>query len=124
MKTFLFCLLALLTNAILKAQSSAPDAEIQRNLEDLASREDVPSEDDSYWQALDHLAKHPLDLNQATLTELEIFSFLTPIQISTFIAYRARLGKLISVYELQAVPGWDPETIRKMKSFIVIAGDG
>ena len=124
MKIFFFSLLLLFIRFKTAAQSISPDEGIQRNLEELATRYDAPSEDDSYWQALEHLSRHPLDLNQAGEAELASFPFLSPVQINSFITYRALLGKLLTLYELQAIPGWDPETIRKLKAFVFIEKEG
>ncbi|HEX4852042.1 MAG TPA: hypothetical protein VFV08_14605, partial [Puia sp.] len=39
------------------------------------------------------------------------------------IRYRILMGKLISIYELQAVPLWDVETIRQLRSYITVRLD-
>ncbi|HWR32195.1 MAG TPA: hypothetical protein VN451_01615, partial [Chitinophagaceae bacterium] len=46
---------------------------------------------------------------------------VTDLQIANLIAYRNLFGRLISVYELQAVPSWDVNTIRRLLPFITIA---
>jgi hypothetical protein len=48
---------------------------------------------------------------------------LNDLQIRNFISYRKLLGPLLSVHELQAVPGWDLETIRVLIPFIRIGRD-
>ncbi|WP_407522532.1 helix-hairpin-helix domain-containing protein [Lacibacter sp. MH-610] len=64
--------------------------------------------------------RNKLNLNAATEVELKEFPFLSPLQIVSFMNYRRLFGKLISIYELQAVPGWDVETIQKMLPFITV----
>ncbi len=39
---------------------------------------------------------------------------LHALQIDALLRYRKLLGKLVSVQELQAVPGWNLETIRQV----------
>jgi hypothetical protein len=67
---------------------------------------DGEPQDDGNWQNLEQYSRAPLNLNTADEAELSEFFFLTPLQIQNFLQYRKRLGELLSVYELQAVPGW------------------
>ncbi len=46
---------------------------------------------------------------------------VTDLQISNLIAYRNLFGRLISIYELQAIPAWDVHTIRKLLNFISVS---
>jgi DNA uptake protein ComE-like DNA-binding protein len=54
----------------------------------------------------------------ATLEELRL---LTPIQIDNFITYRTLLGKFLTIYEIQAIPGWDLATIQKIRPYIMVS---
>ncbi len=93
----------------------------EQQLENMAEAEEGESEDDSYLQQLSDLKKRPLNLNLATESELKTFFFLKPLQIQNLLLYRQLLGKMIDLYELQAVPGWDLETIQKMRPFITVS---
>jgi hypothetical protein len=100
------------------AQTPPP---VTQQLENLASRnEEELQEDDSYLQELEYYKKHPVNLNGATAEDLQALHFLTDIQVINFIRYRHIAGKLIDVYELQAIPGWDLNTINKITPFIFI----
>ncbi len=117
MKTILF-IVSILIGSGSKAQVAPFSQEFEQSLEDQASKDDAPTEDDSYLESLDLLRKHPLNINQVNSEDLEGLGLLTDLQISSFIRYRSLLGELISMYELQAVPGWDPETIRSVRPYI------
>lgn len=83
---------------------------------------DVETEDDSFLQFMRQFLKDPINLNSAdvaTLKELMIFS---PIQLSNLISYRKLLGNFISIYELQAVPGFDLQFIHKIRLYVTISG--
>ena len=86
-------------------------------LEDQASADDTREmeEDLQQWQ---HLRRHPLNLNTAGAEELSIFPFITPVQVQRLDLYRRSLGPLHHVLELQSVPGWTPEIIRKISPFV------
>jgi hypothetical protein len=72
------------------------------------------------FEELEFFLKRPLDLNQATLSDLEIFPFLNDIQRQTFIDYRAIAGGLVSIYELQAIPGFDMTTIARILPYVQV----
>ncbi len=89
-------------------------------LEAFANRTDAEPEDDSYEQGLENWKLHPLDLNRASSDEMYTVPGLTALQIANFIMYRKLLGPLLSIYELQAVPGWDEETIKELLPYIKV----
>ena len=92
-------------------------------LESLAEKKDADPEDDSYEMDLEYRARHPLNLNQASSDELAALHLLTALQISNFMLYRKLLGSLLSIYELQAVPGWDLTSIQELLPYIKIGKD-
>jgi hypothetical protein len=95
---------------------------IEQQLENLTeANDDVITEDDAWLQEMHHFAKDPLNLNYADAGLLQQLGVLTPLQISNLLSYRKLFGKLISIYELQAIPGWDVNTIRRLKPYITIA---
>ncbi|MEO7835533.1 MAG: helix-hairpin-helix domain-containing protein, partial [Ginsengibacter sp.] len=108
----------------IKAQeiSNEPDPVIQQQLEDLtATNEDVATENDSYFQEMQHFLKEPINLNYADAGLLEELKLLNPVQINNLLSYRKLLGNFLSIYELQAVPAWNLELIRRIRPFITIA---
>lgn len=92
----------------------------EQQVENITEADESETEDDSYIQSLQQYLRNKLNLNTATEVELKEFPFLSPLHIASFINYRRLFGKLISIYELQAVPGWDVETIQKMLPFITV----
>lgn len=100
------------------AQEPVPVPEQQ--LENQAETTEMENEDDSYWQQLESLRRHPLDLNAATPADLEALPLLNALQIANFLRYRSLLGSLVSVHELQAIPGWDLHTIRQLLPLVII----
>ncbi len=98
-------------------ETSSTEQQIENITE---GNEDVETEDDSYLQQMQQLLKNPVNLNTATETELKELKILTQLQIQNFISYRNLMGGLISVYELQAVPGWGIDVIQKLRPFITV----
>jgi hypothetical protein len=92
----------------------------EQQLENLAEANDAETEDDSYLQQLNYFKKHRININNSGTEDLEELKILTALQIQNFLVYRRLLGKIISVYELQAIPAWDIVTIQKLIPFIIV----
>ncbi|MBN8787255.1 MAG: helix-hairpin-helix domain-containing protein [Terrimonas sp.] len=98
-----------------------PVAGMEQQIENITEQnEDMEATDDSWMQQMEWLKKSPLNLNTVNVEDLESLQILNPLQIENFISYRKLLGKLISIYELQAVPEWDIPTIQKLLPYITI----
>jgi hypothetical protein len=105
------CLLLLYGQCTYGRQSLNAAAENQ--LENLAS---VIPEDDVYQH-------HRISLNTADSTALQALGLLTPLQINHFLRYRQLLGNLLSIYELQAIPGFDMAVIRSILPYVQVGED-
>ncbi len=66
------------------------------------------------------LAEKPVDLNEAGEDDLNKVPFLSPVQRTRLLEYVAAYGEVLSVYELQSVPGFDSALVRKISPFILI----
>ena len=67
---------------------------------------------------LNYYFEHPLNLNSATVEELEELNLLTSVQINDLLLHRKRFGKFITIFEIQALKYWDLSTIRLLLPFI------
>lgn len=86
----------------------------------LSSQNDNGFDLNTAFEKLDWYKKHPLNINEANAESLQELGFLTAQQIEQLIQYRLQVGKLIVIYELQAVPSFDVKTIKKLLPFITI----
>ncbi|HEY5461846.1 MAG TPA: helix-hairpin-helix domain-containing protein [Hanamia sp.] len=94
---------------------------IEEQMENLTeANEDEITEDDSYLQEMHHFLKQPINLNYADAGLLEQLHLLSPVQISNLLSYRKLLGNFINIYEIQAIPGWDLDLIRRIKPYITV----
>lgn len=94
-------------------QSWAQDLET----EDLFYRFDTP--ENQYEQLLQYYSR-PLILNHTNPYELRRLGLLSQTQIRAFFQHLKTYGKLISIYELQAIEGFDRETIYSLLPFVSI----
>ena len=101
--------------------TESPVLNVEQQLENITeNNEDQETEDDTYLQELLKLGLDPINLNAADENELNELKVLSPVQIVNLLRYRSILGNLLSIYEVQAIPGWDIHTIRKIKPFITV----
>ncbi|HVY73410.1 MAG TPA: hypothetical protein VG890_01190 [Puia sp.] len=100
------------------AQDPQQEADESSSLEEFAEKTNAEPEDDSHLLDLDFAKRHPIDLNEAGEEELSALHLLTDHQIADFLAYRKLLGRLLNIYELQAVPDWELMTIRKILPYV------
>lgn len=104
------------------ATSHPPDENvIQQQLENIA--ENTNNEDADFTNLLDQLAiykEHPINLNSTTPDDLRQLPYLTDIQIAALFRHIERNGRLITIYELQSVTGFDLETIKRILPYVYV----
>ncbi len=79
----------------------------------------IPYED--LYGTLLNFYQSPLNLNAAGPEELRALPLLSEAQVAALLRHRQATGPLLSVYELQAVPGWDVRTIERVAPFVTVA---
>jgi hypothetical protein len=63
----------------------------------------------------------PTDLNTVTADDLLAYGILSPQQVQDLLTYRTQHGDLLSIYELQAVPGFDLPTLYRVARYLHVA---
>ena len=116
MKKFFFILLIINLSFTASGQES-PISTLEQQFENLTDVDQGETEDDSYHQQWERFRRNPLNLNTADENDLRELKILSGLQIANLISYRKLVGKFISVYELQAVPTWDVQIIKKTFAF-------
>jgi len=118
---YLLCLLFWMPLLIMAQEPGEPVSIDETIFENLTESEQEDIDDDSFLQQLDFFRRRPLNLNTASEDEIASFKILNELQVKSFISYRRLLGNLISIYELQAVPGWDVNIIRQLLPYITVS---
>jgi len=78
--------------------------------------------DDGEWNKNSEGANmKKLDLNRVTREQLGTIGKLTLWQVDQFFRYKSAMGEFKDIYELQAIPGWDPELVRSLIPYFKIA---
>ena len=120
MKTILLILCTIFAVLPATAQDSDLSALITDIVETVADKTGEGEEPD-LEQLIDHftyLAEHPLNINTADKTELVQLMTLSEFQIFSLQEYIRESGYLLSVAELALVPGFDDNTVSRIKPFV------
>ena len=72
------------------------------------------------FEELAYLRHKPLNLNTLAPSDLDQFTFLSPLQKASFLEYRDLLGPFLSEFELQALPYFDLEDIQQLLPFVEV----
>ncbi|MEP2770890.1 MAG: helix-hairpin-helix domain-containing protein [Fulvivirga sp.] len=100
------------------------EIDIQQFVEEIFAFQDEDASYDELYEALLLHYSDPLNLNIADREDLKSLFVLSDYQINNFLDYREKYGALLSIYELQAIPGFDKTTIYRFLPFVTIRDDG
>ena len=93
----------------------------RRLVDELLGYQDIDADYEVLYENLLQIIASPLDLNTVTEEELKLIHILNDTQIENFINYRKDQGILLDIYELQVIPGFDPDLIHQMLPFIKVS---
>lgn len=99
-----------------------PAEEIYRRLEGFLDdlEEDADIDYSQLVEQLEILMQNPINLNEADADDLRRLFFLNGIQINNLISHINTHGKLMSIYELQSIDGFDIETIQLIMPYVEV----
>ena len=88
--------------------------------EELAADESDPEAAATYIERLYELVENPVKLNSASEDEISKLFFLSDFQVKALADYIHASGRIISVFEIGNIPGFDKETTEMMIPFITL----
>lgn len=104
----------------LRAQEMSGSRDLQYVSDELVP---YPDEDVNYEELYENLAQilaSPYDLNRVTREELQMLHILNDAQIKNFLDYRRDQGVLLDIHELQVIPDFDMDVIRKLMPYVSV----
>jgi hypothetical protein len=123
---FLFCLSLFFSPLFSQEQDSvlknSDNSEIQQQLENIAER--TENEEEDYSTLLDGLTyykDHPINLNKTSREELQALQIINELQINSLLRHIEKNGKLITIYELQGINGFDLQTIQRILPYVKVS---
>lgn len=127
LRSFILPVIFLLMTMLLMAQD--PDEPVkeddnEQKIENIATQTDGDLDYSDLLQELDYYTRHKINLNTAKAEDLQNLYMLNEVQISNLITHIQKNGKLLSVYELQAVDGFDVATINAILPYVRVSNEG
>jgi hypothetical protein len=115
-------LVCLLSASFFATAQSYPRPEIQMEsfVENLFNLQSTDANYEDLYEQLLLLYANPLDLNEATPNELRNTYILSEQQVQSLLLHRQKTGRLVSIYELQQIEGFDLQTIYSLMPFVMV----
>jgi hypothetical protein len=88
--------------------------------EELASDDIDPGAVETYTERLNELAENPVRINSSSEDEFSRLFFLSDFQVKALADYAHSSGRVVSVFELATIPGFDKETVEMIIPFITL----
>ena len=101
-------------------QAQIPDAQyqIEAIIESVIDELEEGSDASLIVEDLEGYAVTPLNINVASRDELSRLHLLNDIQIEQLLGYREKYGRVLSIYELNAIDALNPEILGRIEPFI------
>lgn len=130
-KILLLCVYVLFGNNVFSQKGHKLEYEaqksfvIEQSIEMIA--ENSESEDADYTTLFDLLSifyDKPINLNHKEIkSDLQQIRLLSDFQIDNLLTHIEKNGKLMAIYELQSIDGFDPQTIRNVMPFVAVTAE-
>lgn len=111
----------MLTGSIASAQDyPRKEVDLERLADELFGFQDPDLNYEELYENLALLLSSPVNLNIANAEQMRFLNLLSEAQVQNLLAYRNENGPLLSIYELQAVPGFDVPDIQRIAPFFTV----
>jgi hypothetical protein len=97
-----------------------PPDDAAKTAENLFAQQDPDMSYEELYETVLQYLSSPLDINKASEAELRTLFLLNDHQVRDLLAHRALNGQLLSIYELQSIGSFTPESIRSLAPFITV----
>jgi len=119
MLSLMVCLILSFTKG-LSQEYSRKEFNLEKLVDDIFPLQDLDLNYEELYENLVQILANPIDLNRASDEQLRSLLILKENQIESFLAYRDETGPFLSVYELQAIPNFDQNTVSRIIPFVTV----
>lgn len=121
MKKYIFISFLILLPHVVIAQSlPRKDFDLQVLIDEILAVQDEDLNYEELYENLAQLLSNPADLNLISAEQLRSLYVLSESQIQALINYRQEAGRFLSVYELQAIEGFNKDTFERLTHFVTV----
>ncbi|MCX6333887.1 MAG: helix-hairpin-helix domain-containing protein [Bacteroidia bacterium] len=121
MKRYIWILFLFLFPVLLFCQKKDLSEEIISIAEELTLEESNPEAVNMYLEQLHELSENPVNINSADESEISRLFFLSDFQVKALADYITTSGKIVSVFEIASIPGFDRQTVEMIIPFIELS---
>lgn len=114
-----FCFVA--TRPLLAQNENDRSDFIQQIIENIAAESEDELDYSILAEELEYLYENPLNINSATSEELDKLVMLNDFQIQSLLAYRKKYKKLLTLYELKNIEGFNSRTVSMLLPFVYLS---
>jgi hypothetical protein len=114
--------LILITPFLSLAQEAKLSEIIVTEAEELASEETDPGAAEKFMERLYELSEDPVKINSGDEDEIGRLFFLNGFQVKVLADYIKTTGRIVSLFEIANIPGFDKESAELIASFITFEG--
>jgi len=112
----------LVVPTLLYSQERETKQDIQQKIENAAENADNEETDFTILlEELQYYIQHPINLNYTDREELLRLELLSDLQINYLLKHIEKNGKLMTIYELQAIESFDLDVINKILPYKIIS---
>lgn len=120
MKLFISLLSLFCSYFVLAQDYPRKEIDLTRIADELYGVQDLDLNYEELYENLMQLHANPINLNKASTEDLRFIKILSESQIKKFEEYRKENKNFISIYELQAIPEFDLQTISRLAPFVTV----
>jgi hypothetical protein len=116
-----FCILLLISIPVCSFSQEKNISNIITSIaEELAAGENDAEAVETYIERLQELSENPVRINSSGEEEITRLFFLSDFQVKALADYIHSSGKVLSLFELANIPGFDKETVELLSSFVIL----
>ncbi len=93
---------------------------IEDLIEEIAANSDEELDYTTLYEDLTFFQNNPLNLNEATREDFERLHFMNDLQINSILEYKEKYGQILTIYELQLIPGFEDADIFRLLPFVSV----
>ncbi len=97
-----------------------PEIDVMQWAEEIFAVQDEDLNYEDIYESLLQFYQNPLDLNKAKYEDLVQLFVLNESQMQAFLVHRNKFGEFLTIYELQTIPTFTIDVIKKLLPFVII----
>ncbi len=110
--------------SVVSVLAQTPEDNLNRISEDLVGFYEEDADYETLYEGLMQRMSAPVNVNKASAEELRWMNLFTEHEVQSILRYRDAQGPLLSIYELQFIPGMDLVRLRQLAPMLMVNDPG